>query len=104
VPIDFAVGTGGKLASRFDFRRVKVAHYDGTEAKDREPQQMALSDLRRGLNATSPILSSPYDLQSRARLPAGFRAVPSFTERVMTAAMDILLTTDPYIFRLLLSQ
>jgi SRSO17 transposase len=30
-------GPGGKLASRFAFRRVKVAHDDGTEAGDREP-------------------------------------------------------------------
>lgn len=31
------VGTGGKLSSSFAFRRVKVAHDDGTEAADREP-------------------------------------------------------------------
>jgi SRSO17 transposase len=31
------VGTGGKLSSRFLFRRVKVAHDDGTEGADREP-------------------------------------------------------------------
>lgn len=30
-------GTRGKLASRFAFRRVKVAHDDGTELDDREP-------------------------------------------------------------------
>ena len=30
-------GSRGKLHSRFCFRRVKVAHDDGTEAKDREP-------------------------------------------------------------------
>ena len=30
-------GTGGKLSSRFAFRRVKVAQDDGTEAGDREP-------------------------------------------------------------------
>lgn len=30
-------GTRGKLHSRFCFRRVKVAHDDGTEARDREP-------------------------------------------------------------------
>lgn len=30
-------GPGGKLSSRFAFRRVKVAHDDGTAAEDREP-------------------------------------------------------------------
>jgi SRSO17 transposase len=30
-------GTQGKLSSRFAFRRVKVAHEDGTDAGDREP-------------------------------------------------------------------
>jgi SRSO17 transposase len=30
-------GTGGKLSSRFAFRRVKVAHDDGTDGGDREP-------------------------------------------------------------------
>jgi len=35
--ITWRVGTGGKLSSRFAFRRVKVAHDDGTDAGDREP-------------------------------------------------------------------
>ena len=35
--LTWRVGTGGKLWSRFTFRRVKVAHDDGTEAQDREP-------------------------------------------------------------------
>jgi SRSO17 transposase len=35
--LTWRVGTGGKLSSRFTFRRVKAAHDDGTEAKDREP-------------------------------------------------------------------
>lgn len=35
--LTWRVGSGGKLSSRFSFRRVKVAHDDGTEAKDREP-------------------------------------------------------------------
>lgn len=34
--ITWREGTSKKLASRFCFRRVKVAHNDGTEAKDRE--------------------------------------------------------------------
>lgn len=35
--LTWRIGTGGKLSSRFTFRRVKAAHDDGTEAKDREP-------------------------------------------------------------------
>ena len=35
--LTWRVGTGGKLSSRFAFRRVKVAHDDGTDAGDREP-------------------------------------------------------------------
>jgi SRSO17 transposase len=35
--VTWRTGTRGKLASRFCFRRVKVAHDDGTEPKDREP-------------------------------------------------------------------
>jgi SRSO17 transposase len=35
--LTWRVGTGGKLSSRFVFRRVKVAHDDGTDAGDREP-------------------------------------------------------------------
>jgi SRSO17 transposase len=35
--LTWRVGVGGKLSSRFAFRRVKVAHDDGTEAADREP-------------------------------------------------------------------
>ena len=35
--LTWRIGTNGKLSSRFAFRRVKVAHDDGTEAKDREP-------------------------------------------------------------------
>lgn len=35
--LTWRVGPGGKLSSRFAFRRVKVAHDDGTEAGDREP-------------------------------------------------------------------
>jgi SRSO17 transposase len=34
--VTWRTGTRGKLASRFCFRRVKVAHDDGTEPKDRE--------------------------------------------------------------------
>jgi SRSO17 transposase len=35
-------GTRDKLASRFCFRRVKVAHDDGTEAADREPMWLMM--------------------------------------------------------------
>lgn len=35
-------GPGGKLSSRFVFRRVKVAHNDGTETGDREPLWLVL--------------------------------------------------------------
>jgi SRSO17 transposase len=35
--LTWRVGPGGKLSSRFAFRRVKVAHDDGTDAGDREP-------------------------------------------------------------------
>lgn len=35
--LTWRVGVGGKLSSRFAFRRVKVAHDDGTDAGDREP-------------------------------------------------------------------
>jgi SRSO17 transposase len=35
--LTWRVGAGGKLSSRFAFRRVKVAHDDGTDAGDREP-------------------------------------------------------------------
>jgi SRSO17 transposase len=35
-------GTRGELASRFAFRRVKVAHEDGAEPDDREPQWLIL--------------------------------------------------------------
>lgn len=62
--ITWRVGPGGKLASRFAFRRVKVAHDDGTEAADREalwlllewpegdakPTKFALTSLPRRLS------------------------------------------------------
>ena len=35
-------GPGGKLSSRFAFRRVKVAHDDGTDAGDREPMWLVM--------------------------------------------------------------
>ena len=35
--LTWRVGPGGKLSSRFAFRRVKVANDDGTDAGDREP-------------------------------------------------------------------
>ncbi|MGI0130564.1 MAG: IS701 family transposase, partial [Thermoplasmata archaeon] len=40
--LTWRVGAGGKLSSRFAFRRVKVAHDDGTEAGDREPLWLAM--------------------------------------------------------------
>lgn len=40
--LTWRVGVGGKLSSRFAFRRVKVAHEDGTEAADREPLWLVL--------------------------------------------------------------
>jgi SRSO17 transposase len=40
--ITWRVGPGGKLSSRFAFRRVKVAHDDGTDAGDREPMWLVL--------------------------------------------------------------
>jgi SRSO17 transposase len=35
--LTWRIGAGGKLSSHFAFRRVKVAHDDGTDAGDREP-------------------------------------------------------------------
>jgi SRSO17 transposase len=35
-------GPGGKLSSRFAFRRVKVANDDGTDAGDREPMWLVM--------------------------------------------------------------
>ena len=40
--IVWRVGPGGKLSSRFAFRRVKVAHDDGTDAGDREPMSLMI--------------------------------------------------------------
>ena len=40
--LTWRVGAGGKLWSRFAFRRVKVAHDDGTDAGDREPLWLAM--------------------------------------------------------------
>jgi SRSO17 transposase len=40
--ITWRVGPGGKLSSRFAFRRVKVAHDDGTDAGDREPMWLMI--------------------------------------------------------------
>ena len=40
--LTWRVGPGGKLSSRFAFRRVKVAHDDGTEAGDREPMWLMI--------------------------------------------------------------
>jgi SRSO17 transposase len=40
--ITWRIGAGGKLASRFAFRRVKVAHDDGSAAGDREPMWLVM--------------------------------------------------------------
>lgn len=40
--LTWRIGPGGKLSSRFAFRRVKVAHDDGTDAGDREPLWLVL--------------------------------------------------------------
>jgi SRSO17 transposase len=40
--LTWRVGPGGKLSSRFAFRRVKVAHDDGTDAGDREPMWLVM--------------------------------------------------------------
>ena len=40
--LTWRVGPGGKLSSRFAFRRVKVAHDDGTDAGDREPMWLMI--------------------------------------------------------------
>lgn len=40
--LTWRVGPGGKLASFFAFRRVKVAHDDGTDAGDREPMWLMI--------------------------------------------------------------
>jgi SRSO17 transposase len=40
--ITWREGTCGKLSSRFAFRRVKVAHDDGTDAGDREPMWLVI--------------------------------------------------------------
>jgi len=44
-PITWRIGPGGKLSSRFAFRRVKVAHDDGTDAGDREPLWLVMEWL-----------------------------------------------------------
>ena len=40
--LTWRAGPGGKLSSRFAFRRVKVAHDDGTDAGDREPMWLMI--------------------------------------------------------------
>lgn len=40
--ITWRIGAGGKLASRFAFCRVKVAHDDGSDAGDREPMWLVM--------------------------------------------------------------
>jgi SRSO17 transposase len=40
--LTWRVGPGGKLSSRFAFRRVKVAHDDSTDAGDREPMWLMI--------------------------------------------------------------
>jgi SRSO17 transposase len=40
--LTWRVGPGGKLSSRFAFRRIKVAHDDGTDAGDREPMWLMI--------------------------------------------------------------
>ena len=40
--LTWRVGPGGRLSSHFAFRRVKIAHDDGTDAGDREPHWLVM--------------------------------------------------------------
>ena len=51
-------GPGGKLSSRFSFRRVKVANDDGTDAGDREPMWLVMEWPDGEANPTKFILTT----------------------------------------------
>ena len=51
-------GPGGKLSSRFAFRRVKVANDDGTDAGDREPMWLVMEWLEGEAKPTKFILTT----------------------------------------------
>lgn len=51
-------GPGGKLWSRFAFRRVKVAHNDGTDAGDREPTWLVIEWPADEKNPTKFVLTT----------------------------------------------
>lgn len=56
--LTWRIGPGGKLASRFAFRRVKVAHDDGTDAGDREPLWLIMEWLEGETKPTKFILTT----------------------------------------------
>ena len=56
--LTWRVGPGGKLSSRFVFRRVKVAHDDGTDAGDREPLWLVMEWLDGETKPTKFILTT----------------------------------------------
>jgi len=56
--LTWRIGPGGKLSSHFAFRRVKVAHDDGTEAADREPLWLVMEWLEGETRPAKFILTS----------------------------------------------
>jgi SRSO17 transposase len=56
--LTWRVGPGGKLSSRFAFRRVKVAHDDGTDAGDREPMWLVMEWLEGETKPTKFVLTT----------------------------------------------
>jgi SRSO17 transposase len=56
--LTWRIGPGGKLASHFAFRRVKVAHDDGTDAGDREPLWLIMEWLDGETKPTKFILTT----------------------------------------------
>jgi SRSO17 transposase len=66
-------GPGGKLASRFAFRRIKVAHDDGTEAKDREPLWLVLEWPEGELHPTQFALTTLPRCMSKKEIVRTFK-------------------------------
>ncbi len=66
-------GPGGKLASRFAFQRVKVAHDDGTEAGDREPLWLVLEWPEGELHSTKFVLTTLRERMSKKEIVRTFK-------------------------------
>jgi SRSO17 transposase len=56
--LTWRIGPGGRLSSRFAFRRVKVAHDDGTDVGDREPLWLVMEWLEGEEQPTKFILTT----------------------------------------------